>query len=454
MLDEGERYLKTLGSSGVTDSYCIEAADGRRLVLKVLRLANVDRWKAVELFEREAEVLQNLDHPGIPAYVDFRTDIEDLAESDETGAVTLTVRREWVPGESMQSRLDASTPRPVLDAAELGDFLGEGLNILAYLHSQNPPVVHRDVTPEHWIAAPEGGLKLVGFGSLQSMLPQTRGGSTFVGTRGYIPVEQMMGRAVPASDLYGLAATAVHMVTGQHPGDLVSSDETGTLRTHLEEAEVNSGHISLLESMLEPQPGERPPDAKAAKRRLDESAALAEASNYDIALIDTPPPEKVDARVDASSESDEIRLTLPREGYSTKQWIFSAAGMLVGIGFTASYTLAGSWVIAASMGAVFLWGFLKTMRAVVGTNRLAFDGSTLESKGRILGHSGQWSMEDVDAIDWGRDEDDRSFYCVDLEVDGSTHTIASRLSRPRAVWLADFLQRLRTRRLPDDTRTL
>jgi hypothetical protein len=106
------------------------------------------------------------------------------------------------------------------------------------------------------------------------------------------------------------------------------------------------------------------------------------------------------------------------------------------------------------MGAVFLWGLFKIMRAVVGTNRLALDGSTIDAKGQLLGHSGEWTIADVDAIDWRRDEDDRSFYCVDLEKDGSTHTVASRLSRPRAVWLATFLQRLRNRRLSDDTRTL
>lgn len=445
VLDEGERHIEPLGTTGVTDSHRIEASDGRALVLKVLRLANVDRWKAVELFEREAEVLQRLDHPGIPAYLDFRTDIGAADASDNATEVTLAVRREWVSGQPLQ---------PPMDAQELGSFLEEALDILGYLHSQNPPVVHRDVTPEHWIRTSSGELTLVGFGGIQSVLPQTRGGSTFVGTRGYMAVEQMMGRAVPASDLYGLAATAVHLVTGKHPGDLMASDEPKTLHTHLEDAGVDPGHISLIESMLEPQPGDRPPDAQAAKRRLDETTALSEASDVEVALIDTPPPEETPAEIDSSSNADGVHLTLPREGYSSKQWLLSGAGVLGGIGFIASYALDGAWIIAASMGAVFLWGLLKMLRAVAGTNRLTLDGSTLESKGRLLGHSGAWALADVDAIDWKRDADDRSYYRVDVEVDGSTHTIASRLSRPRAAWLTDLLQRLRTRRLPDDTRTL
>lgn len=452
-LKDNERHVAALDTAGISESHCIESADGDRQVLKILRLAEVDRWKAVELFEREAEALQRLDHPKIPTYLDFRTDVREPDTPEGSGSVTLTVRREWIPGESLHARLDAAHPEAALNAAELGAFLDEALEILGYLHGQNPPVVHRDVTPEHFILTPDASLKLVGFGGLQSILPQTRGGSTFVGTRGYMAVEQMMGRAVPASDLYGLAATAVHLVTGAHPGDLLRTEGDENLLSRLQKAGVSQGHIALLASMLRPEPGDRPPDAKAAARRLEKTTALTRASDIELALIDEPAPKAIDARVPEDTESEPVSVTVPKEGYTTKQWWLTVAGIIIGLGFMANYALHGAWIITAALGVVFAWSGYKILDATRGANELELDGPRLTKRNRLAGSS-EWDLESADSITWDRDDADRSYYQVQIEIDGSTHTVASRLNRPRAVWLTDFLQRLRTRRLPDDTRSL
>jgi len=452
-LEDDERHVAALDTAGISETHCIESVDGERRVLKVLRLAEVDRWKAVELFEREAKALQRLDHPEIPTYLDFRTDVQESDTPEGSGSVTLTARREWIPGESLQTRLETSHPEPALDAAELGNFLHDALEILGYLHGQNPPVVHRDVTPEHFIVTPDDDLTLVGFGGLQAILPQTRGGSTFVGTRGYMAVEQMMGRAVPASDLYGLAATAVHLVTGDHPGDLLRTEGDENLRARLQKAGVSQGHIALLVSMLRPEPGDRPPDAKAAARRLEKTTDLTRASDIELALIDEPTPEAVDARVPEDTESEPVSVTVPKEGYTTKQWWLTVAGIVIGLGFMGNYALHGAWIVTAALGVVFAWSGYKVVDATWGDNELELDGPKLVTKNR-LARSSEWDLESADSITWDRDDGDRSYYQVQIEIDGTTHTVASRLNRPRAVWLTDFLQRLRTRRLPDDTRSL
>jgi serine/threonine protein kinase len=61
---------------------------------------------------------------------------------------------------------------------------------------------------------------LVDFGSVQAAAPREQGSYTVVGSYGYMPLEQFGGRTVPASDLYSLGATLIHLLTGQHPADL------------------------------------------------------------------------------------------------------------------------------------------------------------------------------------------------------------------------------------------
>jgi hypothetical protein len=98
-------------------------------------------------------------------------------------------------------------------------MLEDVADALRYLHAQSPGIVHRDIKPGNIIRRRDGSYAIVDFGSVRDRL-RPAGGSTVVGTFGYMAPEQFQGRASPKSDVYGAAATALAMLTGEEPEDL------------------------------------------------------------------------------------------------------------------------------------------------------------------------------------------------------------------------------------------
>jgi serine/threonine protein kinase len=93
------------------------------------------------------------------------------------------------------------------------------------LHARVPPVLHRDIKPANVILRPDGAPALVDFGAVRTVFRTAEeGGSTVVGTFGYMPFEQYMGQASPASDLYALGATLLHLITGRGPSEFATGD--------------------------------------------------------------------------------------------------------------------------------------------------------------------------------------------------------------------------------------
>src|SRR5215470_13359106 len=142
------------GSQGEIHIACDESARGaedREVVVK--RLTPRGTWKSFELFEREAKVLSQLRHPGVPRH---------LANFEEPpGTFNLVMER--APGENLRDL----TERRRLSQVELRDILIRALEILDYLHSRTPAVVHRDIKPSNILRAPsDGRCALVDFGGV------------------------------------------------------------------------------------------------------------------------------------------------------------------------------------------------------------------------------------------------------------------------------------------------
>jgi len=219
----------------------VDAREGRPVAIKRFDVRGATAWKDVELAEREARVLQSLSHPRLPRYVD---------RFEEDGALYLVMER--IEGESLaalRKRQGAMSER------EVERLLRDAADVLAYLHGRSPPVIHRDLKPGNVIRRPDGSFAFVDFGAVRDKL-RPEGGSTVVGTFGFMAPEQFQGRALPASDVYALGATAVAMLTGREPEDLPHKGLALDVRTALR-GRASEAMIGVLERMLEPDPDRR-----------------------------------------------------------------------------------------------------------------------------------------------------------------------------------------------------
>ena len=250
------RLREVLGRGGFAVTWLADdLVTGGEVAVKELRLDRVPDWEAIRHFEREARVLRNLHHPRIPDYVDFMA-----PKPGPEGTFVLV--QQLAPGQSLSRRL-ADGWRP--DVARVRDIAARVLETLAHLHGLSPPVVHRDIKPGNLILSDDGEVMLVDFGAVRDRLATQSSLGSVVGTYGYMAPEQYQGAAVPASDLYGVGATVVHLLSGRPPSELPHS----RLRVDFTKVvTVDPPLARWLERMLEPAPEDRFPSAEEALRVL------------------------------------------------------------------------------------------------------------------------------------------------------------------------------------------
>lgn len=227
--------------------------DGAPVLVKVLRLDRLPRWKALELFEREASVLRGLAHPRIPRWLD------DVSLAEPAGFALVM---ELMAGPTLREVSRGAGLGP----SEMRRWLREILEVLAFIHARAPPIIHRDINPKNIILRPGGEAALVDFGSVQAAL---RAGedlsTTAAGTFGYAPQEQFLGHAGPGSDLYGLGMTYLAVASGREPEHLPMDGLRVDIRGALSGEERL---LHLLERMTEPDPRLRLASAQDALRLL------------------------------------------------------------------------------------------------------------------------------------------------------------------------------------------
>jgi hypothetical protein len=165
-------------------------------------------------FEREARLLNSLRHPALPRVSDHFID----------GNGQFLVM-EYIPGEDLSEMLAKRvSPFPIPDTMAWADQL---LDALDYLHTQEMPVVHRDIKPQNLKLTPRGQVILLDFGLAKGNPTdsghQTNTKSVFGYSRVYAPLEQIQGTGTdPRSDLYSLSATIYHLMTGVPPEDALT----------------------------------------------------------------------------------------------------------------------------------------------------------------------------------------------------------------------------------------
>ena len=239
-----------------------KGAEDREVIVK--RLIPRGTWKSFELFEREAKVLSQLRHPGVPRHI--------ATIEEPPGTFNLVMAR--APGDNLR---DLSARRR-LSQLELRDVLIRSLEILDYLHTRSPSVVHRDLKPSNLMRAPDGKISLVDFGGVLDAA-RDRGGSTIVGTYGYMAPEQLHGQVTPATDIYALGATIVALAGGIEPEDVPRKGLRMDLDRHL--PSLDPGFRAALTAMTDPDPDKRPQRARDVVALLARSKPRPEPSAPD-----------------------------------------------------------------------------------------------------------------------------------------------------------------------------
>jgi serine/threonine-protein kinase len=212
LLQNRYRILRQIGGGGMGVVYLAEdnRLASRRCAIKEMspaQLAPQDRAWAIPAFQREAQILARLSHPGLTAVTDF---------FPEGGNWYLVM--DYVEGETLKDRL-ARAPGGRMPLDEALNITRQLCNVLGYLHGQSPPVVFRDLKPGNVMITRRGELKLIDFGIARFFKRGQSQDTVNLGTPGYAAPEQYGGRGQsdPRADVYSLGALLLQMATGYDP---------------------------------------------------------------------------------------------------------------------------------------------------------------------------------------------------------------------------------------------
>ncbi len=210
--DGNLKVLMELAAGGMSAVYLAEDKHRGKVVLKEavtpLDAGDKQREKARELFAREAKLLEKLDHPNIAHVLDHFV---------ERGRDYLVL--EYIPGVTLRQTIKGGGRQK---ESIVTSWAQQILGILAYLHGQNPPIIHRDLTPDNLILSRDNRVVLVDFGAANEFVGTATG--TLIGKQCYISPEQLRGKAVPQSDIYSFGGCIFYCLTGQDPTPLSVSD--------------------------------------------------------------------------------------------------------------------------------------------------------------------------------------------------------------------------------------
>ncbi len=200
--------------------------------------------KAAELFTQEASALEQLDDRHIPKLLAY------FITPD--GRQYLV--QEFINGQNLKAELETNG---IFSVAKVREILATLLPVLDYIHRLG--FIHRDIKPENIIRrADNQQLYLVDFGAAKvTTSERSQLGGTTIGTPEFMAPEQGWGGAFPASDLYSLGVTCLHLLTGVSPFTLFDEHRgEWTWRNEISQ-EIDPQLASVLDKLIQPRPIDR-----------------------------------------------------------------------------------------------------------------------------------------------------------------------------------------------------
>ena len=261
------QIIEQIGRGGMGAVY--KATDIRLRTVVALKQTLVEGEPLRRAFEREAQLVAALRHSSLPRVSDHFIDPQGQF-----------LVMEFIPGEDLGALLDLyKRPFHVADVLRWADQL---LDVLTYLHTHDPQIIHRDIKPQNMKRTAGNDIILLDFGLAKGSAAQTRvtsTGSIFGYTPHYAPLEQIHGTGTdPRSDLYSLGATLYHLITNQTPIDALSraGAKVNDLPDPLLPANVLNPDVpppvaAVLHQAMAQNANQRPPTAAAMRAQLREA---------------------------------------------------------------------------------------------------------------------------------------------------------------------------------------
>lgn len=241
VIDGKYEILKEIGRGGMSVVYlAMDKYLNKQWAVKEIKKkgSNKNDEIVINSLIAEANLMKKLDHPSLPRIV-------GIIDND----TTIYIVMDYIEGESLDKILNEYGAQPEEYVIEWGKQL---CDVLGYLHSQNPPIIYRDMKPGNIMLKPEGNIKIIDFGIAREYKENNSSDTTVLGTKGYAPPEQYSGQTDQRSDIFALGMTMHHLLTGINP---VDGEPYAPVRQW--NPDISEGMEAIIDKCVQPAPENR-----------------------------------------------------------------------------------------------------------------------------------------------------------------------------------------------------
>jgi serine/threonine protein kinase, bacterial len=312
LLNNRYQVIQVISAGGFGETFLAEDThmpSRRRCVIKQLKpITNNDpqTYQIIQQrFQREAAILEYLGEssnqiPKLYAYF------------SEGGQFYLV--QEWIHGQTLTKIVEA---KGFESETAVREILLSLLSVLDYVHSKG--IIHRDIKPENIILrSVDGKPVLIDFGAVKETIrsvatsPGYATRSLVIGTPGYMPSEQAAGRPVYGTDIYSLGLTAIYLLTGKHPQQLLTDLQTGEILWQQHAPNVSPQLVAVLNQAIKPHPGDRYSTASKMLYALQSPSSIPSQSAQTNPTVSFSPPAALTQQTQPLYSQQKTAISTPR----------------------------------------------------------------------------------------------------------------------------------------------
>lgn len=250
--------IKKINKGFLSDTFLIQDIFNKnKFILKYTNIKKYDT-KIIRIFEKEFSLLSNLSNKNIPKVIEYFS-----IEKDNN--LELFIINEYIEGQNLYELIKSGK---YFNEKEVINILDSIIEVLDYLHSFSPPILHRDIKPQNIMYSKNNNIYLIDFGASKEIIlnNENQSLSTIIGTQSYMPIEQFQGKCLPSSDIYSLGLTIIYLLSHKEPFSL---DKKGLKYYFEKDVNISKGFTKILNKMIDPDFSKRYSSVKELKSDLD-----------------------------------------------------------------------------------------------------------------------------------------------------------------------------------------